>query len=59
MAVSKAKPLDPGEDGIVRRSGGNPQIAKAEGGAPVQAYIVAMPRPDSFEELEQPARHSA
>jgi hypothetical protein len=24
-------------------SGGNPQIAKAEGDAPVQAYIVAMP----------------
>lgn len=25
-------------------SGGNPQIAKAEGDAPVQAYIAAMPR---------------
>ncbi len=24
-------------------SGGNPQIAKAEGDAPVQAYIAAMP----------------
>ncbi len=24
-------------------SGGNPQIAKADGDAPVQAYIVAMP----------------
>jgi hypothetical protein len=25
------------------RSGGNPQIAKADGDAPVQAYIAAMP----------------
>ena len=24
-------------------AGGNPQIAKADGGAPVQAYIAAMP----------------
>jgi hypothetical protein len=28
---------------IVLLSGGNPQIAKAEGDAPVQAYIAAMP----------------
>jgi len=28
---------------VVRLSGGNPQIAKAEGNAPVQAYIAAMP----------------
>jgi hypothetical protein len=28
---------------IVRLSGGNPQIAKADGDAPVQAYIAAMP----------------
>ena len=27
----------------VRLSGGNPQIAKADGDAPVQAYIAAMP----------------
>ena len=29
--------------GIVLLSGGNPQIAKGEGDAPVQAYIAAMP----------------
>jgi hypothetical protein len=29
--------------GIVRLSGGNPKIAKADGDAPVQAYIAAMP----------------
>ncbi len=28
---------------VVRLSGGNPQIAKADGDAPVQAYIAAMP----------------
>ncbi len=31
-----------GED-VVLLSGGNPQIAKADGDAPVQAYIAAMP----------------
>jgi hypothetical protein len=31
------------EKGPVLLSGGNPQIAKAEGDAPVQAYIAAMP----------------
>lgn len=33
------------EDGkeVVLLSGGNPQIAKADGDAPVQAYIAAMP----------------
>jgi hypothetical protein len=30
-------------DKVVLLSGGNPQIAKAEGDAPVQAYIAAMP----------------
>jgi hypothetical protein len=30
-------------EGVVLLSGGNPQIAKAEGDAPVQAYIAAMP----------------
>jgi hypothetical protein len=30
-------------DGVVLLSGGNPQIAKADGDAPVQAYIKAMP----------------
>jgi hypothetical protein len=31
------------DDGVVLLSGGNPQIAKGEGDAPVQAYIAAMP----------------
>ena len=35
---SARKPAEP-----VRLSGGNPQIAKAGGDAPVQAYIAAMP----------------
>lgn len=33
----------PGPDGVVRLSGGNPQIAKGYGDGPVQAYIAAMP----------------
>ncbi|HWO17294.1 MAG TPA: DUF1801 domain-containing protein [Kofleriaceae bacterium] len=33
----------PGAKNAVLLSGGNPQIAKAEGDAPVQAYIAAMP----------------
>lgn len=33
----------PGEGEVVLLSGGNPQIAKGEGDAPVQAYIAAMP----------------
>jgi hypothetical protein len=32
-----------GKGGVVLLSGGNPQIAKADGDAPVQAYIAAMP----------------
>ena len=32
-----------GKNGVVLLSGGNPQIAKADGDAPVQAYIAAMP----------------
>ena len=32
-----------GGDEVVLLSGGNPQIAKADGDAPVQAYIAAMP----------------
>jgi hypothetical protein len=31
------------EDGVVLLSGGNPQIAKGDGEAPVQKYIAAMP----------------
>ncbi|WP_343226946.1 DUF1801 domain-containing protein [Luteolibacter arcticus] len=44
-ADRKEKPgkLKKNEDGIVLLSGGNPQIAKADGDAPVQAYIAAMP----------------
>lgn len=36
-------PLTPGPDGVVLLSGGNPQIPKGYGDAPVQAYIAAMP----------------
>jgi hypothetical protein len=48
MAEKKvaAKPrakLAPNADGVVLLSGGNPQIAKGDGDAPVQAYIAAMP----------------
>jgi hypothetical protein len=42
-AMKAAKPLNPGPDGIVRLSGGNPQIAKGHGEAPIKAYIAAMP----------------
>jgi hypothetical protein len=41
---SKAKAkLKKNEKSVVLLSGGNPQIAKGEGEAPVQAYIAAMP----------------
>lgn len=45
MAEGKPKkaPLKPGPDGIVRLSGGNPQIAKGYGDKVVQSYIKAMP----------------
>src|SRR3954453_2752311 len=48
MTESKAKPKPKGkgrkgEKAAVLLSGGNPQIAKADGDAPVQAYIAAMP----------------
>lgn len=39
----KAKPRASGAKPVRLLSGGNPQIAKAEGDAPVQAYIAAMP----------------
>jgi len=45
-SASAAKPkssMTKNEDGVVLLSGGNPQIAKADGDAPVQAYIAAMP----------------
>lgn len=38
-----AKTKSPARRGVVLLSGGNPQIAKAEGNAAVQAYIAAMP----------------
>lgn len=38
----KRPPLKPGPDGIVRLSGGNPQIAKGYGNEVVQKYIAAM-----------------
>ena len=44
MAASKARPrLKPNKDGVVLLSGGNPQIAKGDGDAPVQAYIAGLP----------------
>ena len=46
MTKSSAKPLPKTADGAgepVLLSGGNPQIAKGYGDAPVQAYIAAMP----------------
>lgn len=36
-------PLKPNKDGVILLSGGNPQIPKGDGDAPVQAYIKAMP----------------
>ena len=45
-AGAKAKPtkVEKGKEGaVLLLSGGNPQIAKADGDAPVQAYIAAMP----------------
>ena len=43
-AKPKARPkLKKNPDGVVLLSGGNPQIAKGDGDAPVQAYIAAMP----------------
>jgi hypothetical protein len=42
-AGAKAKPAARGAKPVKLLSGGNPQIAKAYGDAPVQAYIAAMP----------------
>ena len=39
----KDSKLMPEANGVVYLSGGNPQIAKADGDGPVQAYIAAMP----------------
>ena len=44
MATKASKKTQDNASGEVRLlSGGNPQIAKADGDAPVQAYIAAMP----------------
>jgi hypothetical protein len=42
-AKKKAKAKVAPKKGVKLLSGGNPQIAKADGDAPVQAYIAAMP----------------
>jgi hypothetical protein len=43
QAASNAKSTKASTEKPVLLSGGNPQIAKADGDAPVQAYIAAMP----------------
>lgn len=44
MGRNQARPAEAsGKGKVVLLSGGNPQIAKADGDAPVQAYIAAMP----------------
>ena len=47
MAAKKTRARDvktaQNGEGVVLLSGGNPQIAKGDGDAPVQAYIAAMP----------------
>jgi hypothetical protein len=40
---AKSSTMQKGANGVVLLSGGNPQIAKGDGDAPVQAYIAAMP----------------
>lgn len=42
-ARAKAKPTKGAKVEVVLLSGGNPQIAKADGDAPVQAYLAALP----------------
>jgi hypothetical protein len=41
--AARRTPPRKGAKGVVLLSGGNPQIAKGDGDAPVQAYIAAMP----------------
>ena len=43
QAAAKPKPTQASAKKPVLLSGGNPQIAKADGDTPVQAYIAAMP----------------
>lgn len=42
-AAKKKAPVKPARKKPVLLTGGNPQIAKGDGNAPVQAYIAAMP----------------
>lgn len=42
-AMKARPPLKPDADGVVRLSGGNPQIAKGDGDEVVQRFIRAMP----------------
>ena len=39
----RARPAETKDGEVILLSGGNPQIAKADGDAPVRAYIAAMP----------------
>jgi hypothetical protein len=65
MANKMSKPAEPAEPVLL--SGGNPQIAKGYGDAPVQAYIAAMPdwksevgrRLDAIIERTVPGVHKA
>jgi hypothetical protein len=43
MKRVEKRPIAKPKAAVVLLSGGNPQIAKADGDAPVQAYIAAMP----------------
>ena len=43
MAEKRSPPPPKSDSSPVLLSGGNPQIAKGDGDAPVQAYIAAMP----------------
>ena len=43
MSPSRTPNSSPQLIGVVYLSGGNPQITKADGDAPVQAYIAAKP----------------
>jgi hypothetical protein len=42
-STRRAKPEQRSRSAVVRLAGGNPQISKADGDAPVRAYIAAMP----------------
>ena len=42
-SAKKRPPIKPDADGVVRLSGGNPQIAKGDGDEVVQRFIKAMP----------------